>query len=366
MQLSDQQGQAVKVIAGRVRDGASISWLAGFAGSGKTTLAPWLIDEIGAKKPLYVAPTNKAARVLASKIGTGATSLHKAIYFPPDEDKENGHALTWEVCPTAPASSADLILVDEASMVGTKLGNDLASFGVPIVAIGDPGQLPPVKDDPYFCKGEPDFMLTEIHRQARDNPIIRLCHDIRQGIPIEAGSMGDAVIIARRGDVDIDPENMPQVITGTHKRRWQITSTIREVTGNEGWLPNPGEPLICKKNSQETSLINGMMCQTVDCKGQDTVCKINLFDDESNWLEVDASTAHFAEHRDRRASKFSPQRTRHELFDFAWAITCHSAQGSQWDDVLVYDEGYVFRDEATRWRYTAASRAAERLTIILP
>ena len=367
LSLSDQQGQAVKAIAGEIRRGNRSVWLAGYAGSGKTSIGPHIVEACKAKNPLFVAPTNKAARVLSSKLGADATSIHKAIYFPPDdaEDEKNGHQiLTWEVCPDAPASSADLILVDEASMVGSRVGKDLASFGKPIVAIGDPGQLPPVKDEPYFCTGDPDFMLTEIHRQAKDNPIIRLCHDIREGKRLSIGKMGDKVTIAGRGDVDIDADDLPQIITGTHKRRWGITSIIRDVLGYEGWLPNSGEPLICKKNSQDHNLINGMMCQAIQCSDGSSVCKLNVFNDADEWLEVDASTMLFEEQVERvRSGRLPPKH--YELFDFAHAITCHSAQGSQWDHVLVYDEGYVFKEEGTRWRYTACSRAADRLTVII-
>jgi len=367
MQLSDQQGQAVKAMAGEYRGGSPVSVLAGLAGSGKTSIASDIVEASGAKNPLFVAPTNKAARVLSEKMGRSVTSIHKAIYFPPeDESDDKNFILTWEVCEDAAASRADLILVDEASMVGSKVGGDLASFGVPIIAIGDPGQLPPVNDDPFFNFEQPTFTLTEIHRQARDNPIIRLCHDVREGKSIKEGVMGDKVIITRPGSVDITPENVPQFITGTHKKKWQVTAKLRKLLGYHDWLPEPGEPLLCRKNSQDHNLINGMICQSVTSReGSPYTCVLNLFNDEDQWLEVESSTAHFKEHKERKKSDYPPQKTRHELFDFAHAITCHSAQGSQWDHVLVCDEGYIFREEAARWRYTAFSRAADRLTVIL-
>lgn len=364
MELSGQQGRAVQVMAGQIKGGASRLWLAGYAGSGKSTIIPHIIEACGARRPLLCAPTNKAARVIAAKTGRQAMSIHKAVYFPPGEDEAS--RLTWEVCPEGPASNADLIIVDEASMVGSRLGSDLESFGVPIIAIGDPGQLPPVQDVPHFCVGEPDFMLTEIHRQALDNPIIRLSQDIREGARLRPGRMGDAVTIAAPGEIEIDQEALPQIIVGTHRRRWAVTSTIREVMGHQGWLPQSGEPLLCKKNSTETRLINGMLCTTVNCRQDGAkAARVNLIDDDGNWLEVDAWTGLFAEHRDRRRLERSVPPRDLEAFDFGWAITCHSAQGSQWPDVLVYDEGHVFKDDAARWRYTACTRAAEKLTIIV-
>ncbi|MGI9491843.1 MAG: ATP-binding domain-containing protein, partial [Geminicoccaceae bacterium] len=192
-----------------------------------------------------------------------------------------------------------------------------------------------------------------------------LSKDVREGKRLEPGTMGDRVTIARAGEIDIDPDDMPQVITGTHKRRWAVTSAVRNVLGNEGWLPNPGEPIICKKNSQDHNLINGMMCQTVDCKGEKSLCKLNVMNDADQWLEVDCSTMLFAEHVERSRWKGKNAPPKWEVFDFAHAITCHSAQGSQWDHVLVYDEGWVFKEEARRWSYTACTRAAERLSVVL-
>jgi exodeoxyribonuclease-5 len=183
--LSRQQEQAVRLIGNPdewARPGL-YAWLAGFAGSGKSTIIPWIVEEFGARKPLYLAPTNKAARVISKKTGERAISIHKAIYFPPaergdaelkalvdeikvttDPDKlaelrareadlrkaraklDRGDELNWQINPEGEARGADLIIVDEASMVGTELGSDLMTFGKPVIAIGDPGQLPPVNE----------------------------------------------------------------------------------------------------------------------------------------------------------------------------------------------------------------------------
>lgn len=371
MNLSEQQGEAIRVIANRSAWRNQYAWLAGFAGSGKTSIAPFLVEEMKARAPLYVAPTNKAARVLGSKVGENAISIHKAIYYPPDENPDSG-ALGWIINRDGAAAHADVIICDEASMVGTRLGQDLMSFGVPVVAIGDPGQLPPVQDDPFFCVGQPDFMLTEIHRQARDNPIIALSQRIREGERLKVGRMGEAVQIAERGDVDM-PETMPQIIVGTHKKRWSVTAKVRKFLGHEGWLPRPGEPLISRKNNPETGLING---DELRCTGE-----ARERDREHHTVDIHTDRGHLGvydgllmEHRERekrpwRLEELSPEwiaQRAHDHLDFGHAITCHVAQGSQWPHVLVYDESRVFRDEWQRWLYTACTRAAERLTVIVP
>ena len=361
--LSDQQGAAVRVIGDRSRWRNGHAWLAGFAGSGKTSIAHDLVEEFGAQRPLFVAPTNKAARVLGSKIGMPAISIHKAIYYPPDEAPDG--ALGWTINHDGPAAGADLIICDEASMVGTRLGQDLISFGVPVIAIGDPGQLPPVQDDPFFCVGEPDFLLTEIHRQALDNPIIALSQRIRNGERLDPCTMGDAVTIAFSGDVDM-PSPMPQIIVGTHKRRWSITAAVRQFLGYEGWIPQPGEPLVSRKNNPESGLINGdeLIC---------TEAAVRALDD--NCIDINGLGVYdglFYEHTKRkrrpRLDERSPEwiaSRRFDHLDFAHAITCHVAQGSQWPEIVVYDESRVFRDDARKWLYTAVTRAAERLTVII-
>jgi exodeoxyribonuclease-5 len=369
--LSDDQAQAVKHVTDRDNWRNGHYWLAGYAGSGKTSIAPFIIDGMAAKKPLFVAPTNKAAKVLAGKIGRHVTSIHKAIYYPPGENP-NG-SLEWTLNHDGPASQADLIICDEASMVGTRLGEDLASFGKPIIAIGDPGQLPPVNDDPYFCVGKPDFILTKIHRQAEGNPIIALSRDIREGKRLSPGKMGDAVTIARAGAVSIDLDRLPQIIVGTHRRRWSVTYTIRDLMERVGsWLPLPGEPLISRKNAR---FINGqeLTANEFTVAAEDAQLDAHVTDDDGKPAVVKAWRGPFKEHD--RGSHMRPtqydadwqaQRGHGvEVFDFGYAITCHVSQGSQWPDVLVYDESRVFRDDARKWLYTAVTRAAERLTVIV-
>jgi exodeoxyribonuclease-5 len=53
-----------------------------------------------------------------------------------------------------------------------------------------------------------------------------------------------------------------------------------------------------------------------------------------------------------------------EEFDYAYALTVHKAQGSQWDDVLLFDQSHVFRKNRYRWFYTAITRAAKTITIV--
>jgi exodeoxyribonuclease-5 len=253
-------------------------------------------------------------------------------------------------------------------MVGAELGNDLMLFGKPVIAIGDPGQLPPVQDKPFFPLHEPDFLLTEIHRQALDNPIIRLSQNIREGKNLRLGRMGDTVRVVLRGDLEIPEDDIPQIIVGRHVTRWDVTDKIRRlVKGYDSPLPVEGEPLLCRKNSMAHPLINGQECRAVSFE---PATEDHVLDVAIEGLECRAWDGPFREHA--AGKRVEPElysadwaaRKQNECFDFGWAITCHAAQGSQWDDVLVYDESFCFREERSRWLYTAVTRAAQTLTII--
>ena len=80
----------------------------------------------------------------------------------------------------SPVKDAGLVVIDECSMVDDRMGQDLLSFGTKVLVLGDPAQLPPVRGSGFFTDTEtPDVMLTEIHRQAKDNPIIAMATKVR-------------------------------------------------------------------------------------------------------------------------------------------------------------------------------------------
>ena len=60
-----------------------------------------------------------------------------------------------------------------------------------------------------------------------------------------------------------------------------------------------------------------------------------------------------------------PQRKRYDEFDYGYVLTVHKAQGSQWDDVVLFDESFAFPDSRARWLYTGVTRAAKRLTVVV-
>src|SRR5213075_28224 len=153
-------------------------------------------------KVLFAAFTGKAACVMRSKGCQGATTIHSLIYKARDSGQETP---TFELWDEAPASKAKLIIIDECSMVDAELARDLMSFGVPLLVLGDPAQLPPIQGGGFFTGTEPDAMLTEVHRQAQDDPIVRMSMDIREGRELEIGRHGESEVVPRS---ELDPDRV--------------------------------------------------------------------------------------------------------------------------------------------------------------
>src|SRR5216684_4769255 len=194
---------------------SSIFRLFGYAGTGKTTLARHLAEGVDGKV-LFAAFTGKAACVMRSKGCRGASTIHRLIYKPPETSEQQPSFELWD---EAPASKARLIIIDECSMVDAELARDLMSFGVPLLVLGDPAQLPPIQGGGFFTDAEPDAMLTEVHRQAIDDPIVHLSMAVREGRRLAPGRYGDTEVVRKDA---LDPERVlaaDQVLVGRNATR---------------------------------------------------------------------------------------------------------------------------------------------------
>ena len=204
MEFSRQQDEALKAVSTWLKEGQGpLFRLFGYAGTGKTTLARHFAEQVDGDVQ-FAAFTGKAAQVLRSKGASNAKTIHSLIYRPRGEeaveDEETGKtsmAPMFSLNRQSPVAKASLVIVDECSMVDEELGRDLMSFGTPILVLGDPGQLPPISGGGFFTEHEPDYLLTDIHRQARDNPIIDLAMRVREGIDFGYGDWGEARVITK-------------------------------------------------------------------------------------------------------------------------------------------------------------------------
>ena len=336
--------------------------LFGYAGVGKTTLARRLAES-AAGETAFAAFTGKAALVMRSKGCAGATTIHALIYRASEGD--NG-APTFTLNHDGPASRAGLIVIDECSMVDAELGRDLLSFGKPILVLGDPAQLPPVKGGGFFTESEPDVMLTTIHRQAQDDPIIRLSEIVRSGGEIEYGQYGESRVI-RRDEIDAaDVLAADQILLGVNRTRRLYNQRIRQLKGTTETLPVAGDKLVCLRNDRVKGLINGGLWRVETLSGlrKDFVrMTVTSEDDPGRSAVKVAVLRQFFEGIDADL----PYATRRESdeFDYGYALTVHKAQGSQWDKVYLFDESFVFREDKRRWLYTGVTRASEQITVVI-
>jgi exodeoxyribonuclease V len=341
---------------------ASIFRLFGYAGTGKTTLAKHIAEGVDGKV-LFAAFTGKAACVMRSKGCRGASTIHSLIYRPLESKEEQPSFELWQ---QAPASNAKLIIIDECSMVDAELGRDLMSFGVPVLVLGDPAQLPPIQGGGFFTDANPDAMLTEVHRQARDNPIVRLSMDIRAGHALAEGRYGDSQVVGRKA---LEPKRVldaDQVLVGRNVTRRAYNARLRERRGFTQALPTTGDKLVCLRNNRRKGLFNGgLWVVTEKPKTRRQIIRMRLRPDEDlgdRNVKVSVRPECFTGGIEELAWL---ERKNFDEFDFGYVLTVHKAQGSQWDDVVLFDESGAFADNRDRWLYTGVTRAAKRLTVVV-
>jgi exodeoxyribonuclease V len=374
MQFSPQQDAALKAVDAWLTKGRKpLFRLFGYAGTGKTTLAKYFAEQVSGDVQ-FAAFTGKAAQVLRSKGAANARTIHSLIYRPKGEEEvsdastgKTSMSPTFTLNRQSPISKAKLIIVDECSMVDENLGKDLMSFGTPILVLGDPGQLPPISGGGFFTDHEPDHLLTEIHRQAQGNPIIRLAMDVREGREFMIGDYGTTQVISKN---DVTQElvlGADQVLVGTNRTRRRYNQRLRELKGFDAVYPQAGDKLVCLRNDPAKGLLNGSLWKVMTSSKETVKPGINLLvspEDDEPGRSVAKIKLLKAQFEDPEATIPWDTKKRYDDFDFGYALTVHKAQGSQWNNVVLFDESWAFKDMRSRWLYTAVTRAAERLTIV--
>nr|MDE5943717.1 AAA family ATPase [Clostridia bacterium] len=259
--------------------------LAGYAGTGKTTLLKHTVCEtlslIPDESAAFVTPTGKAATVLI-RGGISATTLHRLIYQSMTQEQEieiNGKTVKIEKLIFKRRESIDkaikLIVLDEASMVSDATLWDLMGFGVKLLLCGDNAQLPPIEGMNTYLQN-PDYTLTAIVRQQLDNPIIKLSQMAREGKYIPYGKFGESVAVIQKRFFNGERRKnyflkADQIICGTNKTRALINDEIRSFR-RLGQLPATGDKLICTLNNWEQyidseyrfNLVNGIIGTAYD------------------------------------------------------------------------------------------------------
>lgn len=364
--------------------------ISGYGGTGKTTLVRYLIERIGLtyKDVLFVAFMGKATSVL-TRMGLPAKTIHSTIYdyekvLARDEnnkiifnDKGKPKLIGKFVKKEKLDKKIKLIVLDEGSMVDEKTGLDLLSFGIPTIVLGDLNQLPPVFGKPFFLQ-DPDVTLTEIMRQAEGNPIIYLEQQVLNDKPLKIGVYGNSAVIGKN---DIDEYYFREsdiVLTETNLLRYNINQYYRESLKKIVKLdyPHIGEKVMCRKNNWDKCvsgiyLTNGLTGFVDNIYRDSFNGKTMTMDFRPDFMDKCFKNVTFDYHhmyevpgQENLTNEYVEKYN--DKMEYAYAITTHSSQGSQYNKVLYMNENMMrTKEDRKRLMYTAISRAIEKIVIVI-
>lgn len=370
-------------------NGQQVFSIVGPAGTGKTTIISALIERLDLEptEVLFMAYVGKAAMVLSLK-GNYAKTIHSSIYELTEVQKydENGYPMMKNGRPVKKKDfvlketigrGLKLLVIDEASMVNEKIGKDVLSFNIPVIALGDLNQLPPVFGKPYFLN-HPDVILTEVMRQAKDNPIVFLANKVLNGEELEYGIYGDNCAVIPKEKLSVEALTKPDVILcAKNFTREKINSFIRkDIKHVTAEFPMVGDKVICRKNNwsltlpySHLSLINGMIgyltqirLETYKRNSILVDFKPDFIDETFKDIELDPNYM-FMSYQQKKAVPYS-QFDLSNKFEIGYAITVHLSQGSQFDNVLLFDEPLGDKQFHRSLLYTGITRAVKGLVIV--
>lgn len=398
--LSDEQltvfNEIVAWAQGAMFSGYDVLTLGGFAGTGKTTLLCALANHFEHSRVAFCSLTGKAVSVLKKKfLAQNVLSVeHKlstihALLYTPNVDERTGAIIGWN---RKPKLDADLVVVDEGSMVTEDILATFREFGVPVLAVGDHGQLPPVQGH-FNLMETPQLILETVHRQAKGSPILALTEAVRaEGHPPATYANTLEVQFLQKGQAfevlqslyktpgfKMDDLALLCFKNSTRSRLNKLARAAR--WGKEPALPVPGDQVICLRNSHE-GLYNGMRGEITNT-GQVTDVHVFgsiAFRDEGMGYEGALCRHQFHRYKAFRDLGEFTGISGYRAFgwqqlgllvDYGYALTVHKAQGSEFPFVILYDDYEPSHhqdddpaDFYQRWFYTAISRCKKHLVVL--
>ncbi len=392
MILNKGQEQGLKIAIERHKQGCKFTTIAGYAGTGKSTLVRYIIDALNVEEDrvCHCAFTGKAAEVLKKKGNKNVATLHRLLY------EHIPRPAGGFFRKPKPFIDYDVIVVDEVSMAPKSLMELLFKHQVYVICLGDPFQLPPIdKDEDNHLLDNPHIFLDEIMRQEEDSEIIQLTMKIRNQEPIDYFN-GNEVKIIPYSDLNTGVLQWgDQILTATNAKRQAINNQMRALQGRTG-EPVDGDKIICLRNYWEDSSLNGdalingtigilqnsfQTWREIPRFVQSDIRKFDVLvgdlvvpetNDVYQMTEMDRQMIITGEKCcDWRLSyKLGKLRPKYgeivpKEFTYAYAITTHKSQGSEWPKVVVLEEKFPFdKTEHARWLYTACTRSSEKLVLV--
>lgn len=388
MILTSKQEEGLKIAVARYQSHEPWTCIAGYAGSGKSTLIKFIIAALNIDNDdvCYVAYTGKAAKVLKEKGCPNAMTAHRLLYQSlPRNDGTFYHKIKRPL-----EYPYKLIVVDEVSMLPKEMWDLLLSHKIHVLCLGDPFQLPPIGEDNGVL-ANPHIFLDEIMRQAQESEIIRLTMDIREEKPLQLFKGNEVQVINPNEIVGGMYNWADQIIVAKNITRRTINNQMRKMLFNtDDTRPLEGDRVICLRNDWDNPnavgdvAVNGTIGTLANIKINSNHPVLHplmladfLPDDYSEEDVKNSSTDLYFRHLNMDYKLFTtgeetvtkenfrifPKVWRPQTYDYAYAITCHKSQGSEYDKVLVFEEFLKGGDHA-RWLYTAATRAKEKLIIV--
>lgn len=400
MKLNDAQLNGLAICLNRYKNRERYSVIAGYAGTGKSTLVKFLVAVLKKECGLndsdisYAAPTGKACEVLKKKGNEPCSTLHKLLWdFRPSGEKKFIKIPYSEL-------EFKIVIVDETSMIDSEILKELMKHReTHFIFLGDPGQLPPVKKNDlgqqeingYDLLQNPHVFLSEVMRQAEESEIIKFSMMIREGKPLPLYKGKDVQIISREEFTEAHLLWADIVLCATNKTRTDLNNRYRELKGY-GAQPQEGDKIICTKNAWETysdnfnPIVNGSIGTLKNCYSSFVKPYVNypktipvtrgdIEIDYGDYIETYKDVMIDEKYLKEGVSGFTWKEQKALMgrlggdppleTSYGYVITCHKSQGSEWDRVLILEEGFPFEsEEHKKWLYTAITRAASKVIIV--
>lgn len=395
MELTQKQREGLDTAIERFTSGERYTIISGYAGTGKSTLVKFIIAGLPGIDPeqdvVYTSFTGKATQVLSKKGNKNTSTLHKLLFKSvPMPDG------TFKRMPVSHIPYK-VVVVDEISMAPKSLVSRLMNYHVYVIGLGDPFQLPPVeKDEDNHLLDSPHVFLDEIMRQAAESEIIQLTMKIRNGEPIPY-MKGNEVQVLKKEELNTGMLFWAdQILVATNNTRQQLNNEMRQLLGRSD-QPEDGDKIICCRNywdieaNNGSALINGtigtinnsftiyhqfpaFMCSDRKPKKVDVLMSEFIGDCGESYgiLGMDKQLILTGEKSLDWKTEYRLGKSKYANgipmeFTYAYAITAHKSQGSEWDKVLVIEERFPFdKEEHARWLYTACTRASGKLVLVRP
>ena len=391
MKLTNAQQKGLEIAVARHKSREKYTVISGYAGTGKSTLVRFIIDalDVDENKVAYATYTGKAAEVLRKKGNPNAMTLHRLLY---DSIPRQGGGF---IRIPKKQLDYDIVVVDEVSMVPKTMVDMLLAHRVYILFLGDPGQLPQIdKKEAHNLLDHPHVFLDEVMRQAAESEIIQLTMKIRNGEDIPFMHGKEVIVVPKAELVTGHLTWADIIICATNKTRHNMNRQKRELLGYSGILQT-GERIIIKRNYWEdcdedgNALVNGTVgtvanpyesfvripsyvkndrrdLPLVGCIfTPDGGKSFDTFEIDKDYLLkeepcVDWRVSYQLGKLKPKIGDILPKQA-----TYGYALTCHAAQGSEFDKVLIIEESFPFdKVEHQRWLYTAATRASDKLVLV--